>query len=53
MSDNEKQKLIDAGAHIANTGVLIPSKAYRIDRGLTQQLKSDGSNFFDLAEEML
>ena len=53
MSDTEKQKLIDAGAHIANTGVLIPSKAYRIDRGLTQQLKSDGSNFFDLAEEML
>ena len=52
MSDSQKQKLIDAGAHIANTGVLIPSKAYRIDRNKTQQLKRDGSNFFDLAEEM-
>ena len=52
MSDIEKQKLIDAGAHIANTGVLIPSKAYRIDRNKTQQLKRDGSNFFDLAEEI-
>ena len=53
MSDSQKQKLIDAGAHIANTGVLIPSKAYRIDRNKTQQLKRDGSNFFDLAEEMI
>ena len=53
MSDNEKQKLIDAGAHIANTGKLIPSKAYRIDRRLTRQLKGDGSNFFDLAEEII
>ena len=52
MSDSQKQKLIDAGAHIANTGVLIPSKAYRIDRNKTQQLKRDGSNFFDLAEEI-
>ena len=52
MSDSQKQKLIDAGAHIANTGVLIPSKAYRIDRNKTQQLKRDGSNFFALAEEI-
>ena len=52
MSDSQKQKLIVAGAHIANTGVLIPSKAYRIDRNKTEQLKRDGSNFFDLAEEM-
>ena len=52
MSDSQKQKLVDAGAHIANTGVLIPSKAYRIDRNKTQQLKRDGSNFFDLAEEI-
>ena len=52
MSDSQKQKLIDAGAHIANTGVLIPSKAFRIDRNKTQQLKRDGSNFFDLAEEI-
>ena len=52
ISDSQKQKLIDAGAHIANTGVLIPSKAYRIDRNKTQQLKRDGSNFFDLAEEI-
>ena len=52
MSDSQKQKLIDAGAHIANTGLLIPSKAYRIDRNKTQQLKRDGYNFFDLAEEI-
>ena len=52
MSDTQKQKLIDAGAHIANTGVLIPSRAYRIDRNKTQQLKRDGSNFFALAEEI-
>ena len=52
MSDNEKQELIDAGAHVANTGVLIPSKTYRFDRNKTQQLKRDGSNFFELAEEM-
>tara|TARA_B100000242_G_scaffold287853_1_gene255288 strand:- start:155 stop:835 length:681 start_codon:yes stop_codon:yes gene_type:complete len=52
MSDSQKQKLIDAGAHIANTGVLIPSRAYRIDRNKTQQLKRDGSNFFALAEEI-
>ena len=52
MNDGEKQKLIDAGAHIAHTGLILPNKAYRIDRSKTIHLKRDGSNFFALAQEI-
>jgi|MDTB01.2.fsa_nt_gb hypothetical protein len=52
MSDEEKLSLIDAGAHIAHAGLLMPMETYRIDRKKSKLLKSDGSNFFEIAEKV-
>lgn len=50
LSDGQKQDLIDRGAHVANEGRVQPSQCWQIDRGLCQDLKKDGSNFFQVAE---
>lgn len=52
MSDAQKHQLIDAGAHIAHTGKLVPKAAYRIDLNRIKDLKRDASNFFDVAEKV-
>ena len=53
MSDSQKLELIhNNNVHIANTGKIIPDKAYRIDNDKIPLLKKDGSNFFDHAEEL-
>lgn len=52
MTDNEKLELIDRGAHIAHTGNLIPSEAWKIDKFNVIDLKKDGSNFFEVADRI-
>lgn len=45
--------MIEAGAHLSHNGALKPSKCWRFDAQWTSRLASDGSNFFDLAIEVL
>jgi len=52
LTDEEKIKLIDEGSHIAHTGTLKPSKAWKINLDLIGELKSNGSNFFKYAERI-
>lgn len=52
MSDMQKLYLIDNGAHIAHTGRIIPSQAWKFDKNLCPDLKKDGSNFFRLAQRI-
>jgi hypothetical protein len=52
MTDEQKLQLISLGAHVAHTGKLIPSAAYKIDGHKIGELRRDGSNFFDVAEKV-
>lgn len=52
ISDEDKLKFIDLGAHVAHTGNLKIETAWKIDLSLISKLKSDGSNFFDLAKKI-
>lgn len=52
MSDFDKLKFIELGAHIAHTGNIKIEKAWKIDLTLISKLKPDGSNFFELAERI-
>ncbi len=52
MDDREKHNLIDQGAHIAHTGELPITHAWRIHKDKIKHLKRDGSNFFDHAEKI-
>jgi len=52
MTDWQKLDLIDRGAHIAHTGALIPTSAWKFDKSKTPLLHRDGSNFFELAEKI-
>lgn len=52
MSDSDKLHMIDKGCHVAADGPVSVSRAWRIHKSKVQHLKSDGSNFFDHAEEV-
>lgn len=52
MTDDEKLKLIDAGAHVAHTGGITVEKVWRIDKKKSKELNKDGSNFFEIAERV-
>ena len=52
MSDSDKLRFIDFGAHIAHEGALIPSAMWRIDLKYIPNLKKDGSNFFEFAKQI-
>lgn len=52
MTDAQKLGLIDAGAHVANAGNLIPAEAWKLDKFNVIDLKKDGSNFFKIAERI-
>lgn len=51
-SDNDKQSIIAAGAHVAHEGTVKPTEVYRIHRDKIPLLKRDGSNFFEHAEKI-
>lgn len=52
MNDTDKLNLIQAGAHIAYRGPIIPDQAWRFDKLKACDLQKDGSNFFTLAERV-
>jgi hypothetical protein len=52
MPDWMKMRLIEAGAHVSHAGVLMPSEMWRIDKMRSQDLRKDGSNFFEVAERI-
>lgn len=55
LSDEQKLELIDAGAHIAHTGAIIPSQIWRFDKLKSKELRREHntcSNFFELAERI-
>lgn len=52
MTDKQKLELISLGAHIAHHGTIIPSQIWKFDKLNSVHLKSDSSNFFDLAEKI-
>ena len=52
MSDAQKLSCIDAGGHVSNTGSIKFSEAWKFDKLKAQDLKRDGSNFFQLAERV-
>lgn len=52
LSDEQKVELIRLGSHIANIGPVMPSECWEIPRKKSKILKSDGSNFFEVAQLM-
>lgn len=52
MNDTDKLNLIQAGAHVAYAGPIIPDQAWRFDKLKACDLQKDGSNFFTLAERV-
>jgi len=53
MTDEQKLRLIDIGAHIGHGGNLSFKEAWRIDKAFyAKYLKPDGSNFFELADKV-
>ena len=53
MTDEQKLQLIDYGAHIAHEGNIFPDEAYKINYSDVGKLKTDGSNFFTIAEKII
>ena len=53
MTDAEKLEIIDLGAHVAHTGKLFPSAAWKINLNRISELKRDASTFFEIAEKVL
>ena len=50
MPDSMKLRLMALGTAVSHDGsVLYPVEAWEIDRERSRELKSDGSNFFDVA----
>ena len=52
MPDWMKLRLIEWGAHVANTGPVIPTEAWKIDKTRSMELEPDGSNFRSIAERV-
>ena len=53
MPDEMKSKLVDLGTHVSHVGTIHPREAWRIDKFYVSQLKKDGSNFFQLAKQIV
>lgn len=49
MTDKEKLLVLRAGAHVAHRGPIKPTRAWRVDKGLSQEFNRDGRNFFKVA----
>lgn len=52
LSDHDKLLLIKWGAHVAHHGNIKPNKVYKFEKIKAKLLNRDGSNFFELAEEI-
>lgn len=49
MSPRQMQEIIDAGAHVANEGIVRPSSCWKVEKARSAEMKRDGSNFFEIA----
>ena len=52
LNNEQKIAIIKKFGNIAHEGALHPTEMWRIDRKKTQELKTDGSNFFKVAEKV-
>ena len=52
MSAELMEKFIAAGSNVSIKGPLEPTEVWRLDRRRTEELKPDGSNFFQVAERI-
>lgn len=50
MSDHEKLRFIQDGAHISHGGKLTPFECWKIDKSKSVNLDKTGKNFFDISE---
>lgn len=53
LSEIEKMAIINHYGNIAHEGKVIPSEAWKFDKTLSEKLRPDGSNFFQLAQRVL
>lgn len=53
LTDSDKLKILsEDDVHVAHTGPLQPDEAWRVDKRDSEKLRSDGSNFFDVAKRI-
>ena len=52
MSDSDKLRFIELGAHVSSGTTLVPEHAWKVDKLRCPEFKPDGSNFFEVAEEI-
>jgi len=52
MSASLRLWLVENGASLSHGGEVRPTRAWRIDKRLARRLRRDGSNFFDVAEDV-
>jgi len=43
---------VASGIHVANKGKVVPSECWQLDKRKTQELRKDGSNFYDIAKRI-
>ena len=53
LSQAEKSDIIEKYGNIAHKGAIHPMQVWKFDKTKTPHLKKDGSNFFELAEQIL
>lgn len=53
LEENEKQDIMLTYGNVANKGVVNPIMAWKFDKLKCSLLQADGSNFFELAEQVL
>lgn len=53
LTPSQKNEIMESGAHVAHQGAVKPSRAWRFDKRKSKLLHTDGSNFFELAEQIL
>jgi hypothetical protein len=52
MSPQQKTELMQHDGHLAHGGAVKPSAAWRVDRTRSKEFAKDGSNFFQIAEQV-
>jgi hypothetical protein len=53
LTDNEKNEVIAVYGNVANRGIVRPIAAWKFDKLKCCLLKTDGSNFFELADKVI
>lgn len=53
LTEEHKKAILSEGGHVAHRGAVKPSEAWEIDKRRSQELRPDGSNFFEIASQIL